>query len=159
MASYRDRRNPEAVHFPGSLTTKIMATVGLFICLLLAILAITSPEKHWMWLLDTVLLSVVVLLLVWTWPAEIITDQHGIRTRRFLGLLSSHISWHEVGRITTVQEFGGLGARLGLGAECLVVAARTGTVTIVHSPRHPDRRRFLLELKQHGVNLGSLSDA
>lgn len=151
--------NPEAVHFPGSLTTKIMASIGLFVCLLLAILAISSPEKHWMWLIDAILISAVAIFLIYAWPSEIITDQHGIHARRFFGLFSSYIEWSEVRGVTLIQEFGGLGARVGASSESLLITDRTGILKITHTPRHPDRQRLLLELKQHGVDIGALPKA
>jgi hypothetical protein len=152
VESHRDPRNPEAVIYPGSLTTKILVVVALSLCLLLAISAVASPEGLWVSIIDGTLIAGLVLLSAVSWPAELVTDQFGIHSLRPLGIRSVHIPWREVGEVGHAMEFGGLGARLGLQAQCIVIQDAARLRRVVHTPRHPDPKRLLLELKQHGVH-------
>ncbi|MBI4893996.1 MAG: hypothetical protein HY821_25485 [Acidobacteria bacterium] len=149
MASYRDRRQPELLRFPGDLRPKILICCALFVNLLCALvsLAITSPWQ--IRAFDFLILGVVSFLEIRAWPREITLDPGGIQLLNLLGKPLRSIAWHEITAMEESHEFGGALARaLGLTTDTLVVRTADPFHSIVHTSRHPDRDRLLREYRQ-----------
>lgn len=146
MASYRDRRQPELLRFPGQWHTRILIGAGLFIAILAAVFVwqFSGPRT------DTrgrelALLALLALWLLACWPGEIVCGPAGVEQRRWFWLVKAKIRWDEVLGIEEKEEFAGLGRRLGLAARVIAVRGARGTVR--HTPRHPDPDRFLRECR------------
>jgi hypothetical protein len=152
VPSYRDHRNPELMHFPGSLGTKILivAAESLFGVLLGAGL-FTGPAGERA--RDSMALLVVMLLVALLWPRHLSIDQHGIRMAGFFGIGKTRIPWSDLDPPADGREM--LHARwmerLGIRGRTLVFRSRVTGARVVHTPRHPDRARLLRELERRGV--------
>lgn len=146
VASYRDRRQPELLRFPGLWLTRILIGSGLFLILLTAVLSewFDSPAAPASMPERVVLLATALWLLA-CWPREIVCGPVGVEQRRLFGLGKTFIRWNEVQSILTRSEFAGLGRWLGLASEVTVVSGPASSIR--HTPRHPDRSRFLSECR------------
>lgn len=147
MASYRDRRHPELLRFPGLWLTRILIGAGLSLLALSAILAIAfDPPGAPLPLAERAALAALALFFLACWPREIVCGPSGIEQRRLFGLGKTFLRWSDVQSVSVHQEFFGIGRRLGLATEVAVVSSPVSRIR--HTPRHPDRARFLLECRQ-----------
>lgn len=146
VASYRDRRQPELLRFPGLWLTRILIGVGLFFVVLTAILSewFDSPGAPASAFERPALFAAALWLLA-CWPREIVCGPTGIEQRRLFGLGKTFIRWNEVQAILTRNEFAGIGRWLGLASEVVVISSPVSRIR--HTPRHPDRARFLSECR------------
>lgn len=146
VASYRDRRQPELLRFPGLWLTRILIGAGLFVIVLTAILSewFDSPGAPASTLERAILFATALWLLA-CWPREIVCGPSGVEQRRLFGLGRLRIRWDEVQAISQRQEFGGLARLFGLAGGLVEVRARGRAVR--HTPRHPDPERFLQECR------------
>ncbi len=150
MASYRDRYNPEALHFPGSFASRTFLTCAVFFCVCLIVgLALigTMLDRT----LNIALVFVVIAVAVAAWPKEILLDQRGLTQRH--GSQRRLMAWNDVGLIQVTSEFRLPLRRKSLPTLTLRVISKDGRHIVEHTPRHPDTHRFTFELQRHGVKL------
>lgn len=150
VASYRDKYNPEALHFLGSVASKSFLGGAIFLCVLLIVWAALAGEAvgrtvH-------MLLSVMVIAAaVAAWPKSILLDQKGLTQHRVSG--SRLLEWKDVKSIELTTEFK-LPQRAGrFPTKTLRLASEDGKTFIEHTPRHTDFHRFVFEIQRHGVKL------
>lgn len=147
VASYRDLRHPELIRFPGLWLTRILIGTALFVLLLTAILsAWFDPPGAPAPLGERAALAAVALWLLACWPREIVCGPSAIEQRRLFGLGRTSIHWGEVQSVSPQPEFFGIGRWLGLDSEVIVVSSPVSRIR--HTPRHPDRARFLQECQR-----------
>jgi len=150
VASYRDRYNPEALHFPGSFAAKSYLSGVVFCCICLIVgLALIGTTLDRM--LNIPLLLAVIAVSVAAWPKEILLDQGGLTQRH--GSERRLMEWSDVGQVLVTSEF-----RLPLRRESfptltLRIVSKDGRHVVVQTPRHPDTHRFAFEIQRHGVKL------
>ena len=150
MASYRDKYNPEALHFPGSAASKAFLAVVLFLCLLLIVWAAVSGSLLQR-MLNTLLAVAVAGMAAAAWPKSILLDQNGLTQHHGTG--KRQLAWQEAGSVEMTSEFG-LPLRGGrYPTRSLRVRSRDGKICVVHTPRHTDFHRFAFEIQRHGVKL------
>lgn len=146
MASYRDRLNPELLRFPGLWRTRILIGAGLLVNGLAGVLCWWFETGHQRpWEAELAVLAALSLWMLACWPREIICGPAGIRQRQWLGLRRLHLAWEDVLALEEYRELGGIGHWLGLEDRALRIVSNHGE--ICHTPRHPDRNRFLLECR------------
>ncbi len=147
VASFRDRCQPELLRFPGLWLTRILIGTGLFVVAVTAILAAWfDPHGARASATEPVALLAAALWLLACWPREIVCGPAGIEQRRLFGSGKTFIRWSEVRSINRKSEFLGIARLLGLDPEVVVVSSPVSSIR--HTPRHPDRPRFLLECRQ-----------
>lgn len=150
VSSFRDRFNPEAVHFPSHFRPKLIICCGAFVCLLSLAPAYWVEQPVSDRLTDTVLVLMVLLICFLAWPSSLTTDQFGISRRYPLPFRRAFIPWKEVASVEEKAPRSGLLAVLGIRSDKLIVYSMDGR-SIAHTPLHGDRARFKHELKLHGV--------
>ena len=156
MASFRDRRNPEAVRFPGDFGPKLLIIVGLFTDIVCTVAEWFSTRSHTDKAPEVVALVLFTVLLLRCWPHEIVVDQYGVHSLSPFGVGGRHIPWSEVALVRPAFELGaGWAARLRLRTDTLEIYSSDSRHKVVHTPRHPDRQRLLFELKQRGVEISA----
>jgi len=154
VPSYRDRQNPEAVRFPGNFVPKLVLALGLIanVLGLVSVAAVGAP--WWNRVLDVILLLGTSLVYLKTWPRVLVTDQFGLHKLGWRAKSRISIAWNEIQSVQPGRELGGdAAAGMGLATDTLVITGSQPGQRIVHTPRHPDRARLLLEMRQHGVKL------
>lgn len=143
--------NPEAVRYPGNFVPKLILSLGLIanVFCLISVFAIGAT-----WLnraIDAVLLITSTLVYLKTWPRVLVTDQFGLHKLGWRTSSRISIPWKEIETVEPGRELGGeKAASMGFATDTLVIGDSSGR-RIVHTPRHPDRARLLLEMRQHGV--------
>lgn len=150
MSSYRDPLNPEAIHFPGKLSTRILFVVLIGFLVLLSIAVLFAREETGRKIVELGVIGFALLVILAAWPPEIITSETGIRQHRFLRLGERFVAWPEVTAIRRSPElFGLFGTRAG-GIETtrVVIESVNGSPRIVHSSLHSDMARFLKEVER-----------
>jgi hypothetical protein len=143
------------MHFPGSLGTKILiAFAELLFIVLLCVSLLTGPAEERAWTSAVTLTMIVLVALLW--PRHLEIDQHGIRMNRLFGLGHTSIPWRDLEPPVQGRELlhAAWMERLGIRGDTLVFRSKTTGATIVHTPRHPDRKRLLNELKRRGITWG-----
>lgn len=146
MTSFRDRRFPELLRFPGLWRPRILVLAGLLINSLAALLCwwfetgAPRPREA-----ELGLLAAISLWMLACWPREIVCGPAGVEQRKRFWLGITRIGWGEVRALEPGEEFFGIGKRFGL--ETSVVCVVSGRAEIRHTPRHPDRERFLRECR------------
>ena len=150
MASYRDQKNPEALHFPGSLASRSFSAGAIFFCLgIIAGLAWIGSQFD-----RTVVVAIVflvVLMAMGAWPKEILLNQNGLTQRR-MGIRHL-VAWQNVGSVETGTEFR-LPFRAGrFPTRTIRVTSKDGRQVVLHTPRHTDLQRFIFEVQKHGIAL------
>ncbi len=146
VASYRDRMNPELLRFPGLWRPRILMGAALLVNALTALLCWwfeTGARRPWE--AELALLAALSLGILACWPREITCGPAGVEQRQWLGLRKVRIGWGEIRALETREEFGGAGRGLGLTVAAIDVVAEGRRIR--HSPRHPDRERFLAECR------------
>lgn len=152
MASYRDRQNPEILHFPGKWSTKLLISIGLVILAFCAAASIFDFQGLSQALFDASIIITAALFLLACWPTELTLDPGGIRRNKALRVGTVQLPWKEIASAKPGRELGGeWAAAIGLRTDTLVLRGASLPLRIVHTPRHTDRARLLLELSQHGV--------
>lgn len=152
VASFRDRRNPEALRFPSYLRIKGLIVCGLTIDLLCAIIVIYGDAADWHLGFDAAIIGLSVILKALIWPPEIVLDQFGLHSCGLVSLFNTHIPWKEVGTVRPSVEVPGFGPKfLGLRNDALEVHSKVGSARVVHTPHHPDRDRLVREVRLRGV--------
>ncbi|MGC8884443.1 MAG: hypothetical protein ACP5UT_16550 [Bryobacteraceae bacterium] len=146
MASFRDRLDPELLHFPGRWRTRILIGAGLLVNALTALLCwwFESPAPRPLEA-ELGLLAALSLWMAACWPREILCGPAGVGQRQWLGLRRVRIPWDEVLAVEPYEEFGGAGKRFGI--ECSALRVVSNRHEIRHTPRHPDPDRFLRECR------------
>ncbi len=150
VSSYRDRRNPEVVHFPGSL--RAIATLGLcgsLAAALFALAAATGPPAMRLGFGAPLLL--VLIAIARMWPRRISLGELGVWQYGIFGRQKYMIAWDDMAPAQESVELRILSAqaRTGFAANRTVVLhSASGQLRIVHTPRHSDRERFLLLARQ-----------
>ncbi len=150
VTSYRDKYNPEALHFPGSFVSRTFLTCSIFFCVCLLVgLALmgTTLDRT----LNIAFVLVVVGLALAAWPKEILLDQRGLTQRH--GSERRLLAWEDVGVVELTSEFRLPLRRETLPTVTLRVKSKDGRHTVVQTPRHPDTHRFAFELQRHGAKL------
>lgn len=150
MGSYRDKYNPEALHFPGAGAAKSFLACTILVAALLIIWAAFTGS-----LVDrTVNVSlalVVIAVSIAAWPKSILLDQEGLTQHGLTG--KRMLAWKEIGSIELTSEFH-LPQRSGrFPTQTLIAGSIDGNVRVHHTPRHTDFHRFTFELQRHGVKL------
>ena len=152
MASFRDRRNPEALRFPSYLRIKGLIVCGFTIDLLCAIVVVFADAGTWNYAIDGAVIGLSVILKAIVWPREIVIDQFGLHSCGLFSLFNTHIPWNEVGAVRSSTEVPGFGPRfLGFRNDALKVQSKDGSARVVHTPHHPDRDRLVREVRLRGV--------
>jgi hypothetical protein len=145
VASYRDKYNPETIHFPAELTSKFLILVGWGLCLLCAVGCMLTHQPLVRTLLELVFLAAVSVFLMRCWPADLRIELRGLSSH-WLWKRRTFIPWGDVDSAQPqTKRLGPLGR-----VEYYVVRGRNG-LQIAHTDRHADRERFVFELKRHGV--------
>jgi hypothetical protein len=146
VASFRDRYNPETIHFPAGLTSKFLILVGWGVCVLAAIACLLTHQPAWRTIVELVFLGAIAAFLYFCWPQDLRIELRGVAG---VGLMRKRtfIAWSEVELAKPETRHFGPWARV----EYYVIGSKNG-VRIRHTERHPDRERFVFELKRHGVN-------
>ncbi len=150
MSSFRDRFNPEAVHFPASLRCKALIIAGALISLLCLIPAYWVEQPIQARAIDTALVILALSFLSLAWPADLMTDQFGLSSKCPWPHKRAFISWKEVASVERKLGYGGRLKGLGIASEFLIVYASDGR-KLAHTPLHGDLGRFEHELEMHGV--------
>jgi len=99
---------------------------------------------------DTALVIPVLIFMLLSWPADLITDQFGLSSKSPWPQKRAFIGWKEVASVERRLAYGGRLAGLGISSEFLIVYGSDGR-KLVHTPLHGDRARFEHELGIHGV--------
>ncbi len=147
MASYWDRRRPELLRFPGLWLTRILIGAALFVLLLTVLLSVWfDPPGAPAPLAERATLAALALWLLACWPREIVCGPVGLEQCRLFGLGKTRILWSEVQSVSVKREFLGIGRWFGLPSQVIVVSSPVSRTR--HTPRHPDRARFLLECQK-----------
>jgi hypothetical protein len=150
VASYRDLVNPEAIHFTGSLPSRVLLGTAMCLCLLLCYPAWMSPSLAER-LVDMGLLSAIFIWCAVSWPREIVVNQYEVLQRRFLG--KRVIALGQIGEVSPASEWG-LPSRGGsLSTRSVRIVHQDGEPSIVFTARHTDLNRFLFELQRRHVAL------
>lgn len=153
MASYRDRRYPEHLRFPGDLRPKILIGVGLFVNACCLGLTVGMAGAWWWRVVEGAVELGVSVLYLWWWPREIVSMSTGLRQAGWLWKKETRIGWKEMKEAEEGWELGGArAAELGLRTDTLVMRGADGA-EIVHTPRHPDRERLVRDMKQSAAQL------
>lgn len=152
VSYYRDRRNPEAVHFPAQL--HVAATYALILIALVLTGVLTLIYDHGMKALtDLAELLACLAFIAFYYPKKITTDETGVRIGSLFGLRKRLIRWDE---IQSVKEraivYGIPPFDAGFVANWVVVIRSVlGGRPVRFTCRHSGRRAFLYELKRWGA--------
>jgi hypothetical protein len=152
VSYYRDRLNPEAVHFPARLH---VAATYAFILLAIAVTVILTliygyGTRRW---LDLATAAACVAVLALYYPKRITTDESGLRVCRLLGFGRRSIRWTDIDRVRERALAPGIPPfSAGVVANWAVeVRPADGARPIRFTCRHSGRRAFLHELKRWGA--------
>ncbi|MBE0659800.1 MAG: hypothetical protein IH602_19055 [Bryobacteraceae bacterium] len=150
MASYRDKHNPEGLHFLGSGGSKSFLGCTIIVCMLLIVWAAFTGGP--LGRAINILLSLIIIAAAAAaWPKSILLDQRGLTQRHGTG--KRLLEWSDLGRIEQSTEFG-LPLRKGrFPTQTLRIRSKDGRTSVVHTPRHTDFHRFVFEIQRHGVKL------
>lgn len=154
VSSFRDRFNPEAVHFPSEIRRKVLIVCGCAFILLCLAPTYWVEQPLQPVIIDTVLAAAAIVFLVCSWPSSLVTDQFGVSEKSVFPGKSVFIAWKDVASVEHFRKFGGFLSYLGIDNEALAVYS-SGGKRIVHGPEHTDRSRFLHELGIYGVFIES----
>ena len=145
MSSFRDQRNPEVVHFPGTLAS--FATLGLCAIIALALLmAATTSGPLWLRLASGVPTLALLVIIYFVWPRRIVLGERGVWLYSLLGRKRFMIPWNELAEPAESVELAILSKspRTGFASnQTVVLASNKLALRTVHTPRHSDRDRFL----------------
>ncbi len=156
VSSFRDRFNPEAVHFPAQIRSKAMIVCGVLLSVLSTLPSYWVEQPLRPVIIDTAILFAVLAFLLSAWPSSLRTDQFGVSRDSPFPYRRVFIAWRDVASFETKVVYGGFLSSLGIYSEALIVYSTDGR-KVVHGPRHPDRARFVHELELHGVATQSAS--
>ncbi len=156
VSSFRDRLNPEAVHFPPGIARKAWIVIGAAVILVCLAPAYWIEQPLQSVIVDSVLAAAALAFLVSAWPWGLVTDQFGVSRKSVYPARSVFIPWKEVASVEPFLLYHGFLANLGIDNEALAVYSSNGK-RIVHGPEHTDRARFLHEFEIHGVVLDAAS--
>ena len=149
MSYYRDKRNPEAVHFPAQM--HVAATYLLVLIALLAVLELTLIYSRGtrMWA-DLAALGACAAVVVFSYPKRVTTDETGVHTDRFPGFHRRLIRWGDVESVREQALVPGLPAflRSPVANWAIVVRSANGAQPVRFTCRQSGREVFLLELKR-----------
>jgi hypothetical protein len=146
VASYRDRYDPETIHFPAALSSKFLVICGLFVNAVTAAGCLLTHQSRERTVIELSALGGLSLLLILAWPRDLRIELRGVASHWLLGR-RVFIPWAEVAEARRADRVIGPGRRV---LYRYVVAAADGR-RIVHTARHPDRERFVFELQRHGA--------
>lgn len=152
MASFRDKYNPETIHFPAGLASKAMIVFGWGMNAVLAVGCVFTHQPILRTIVEVVFLILVSLFLLWCWPPDLRIELKGVSSRWLFGK-KKYIDWKSVkwaGPVVVV-------ASGYFRTDEYRVVANDGSV-IAHTDRHPDRERFVFELRRKGVQAGDAYD-
>lgn len=154
MASYRDRRQPDLLRFPGNLRPRVLILVGLFVNLLCALLTIVTASPWYVRAFD----AIVILGLSWfeirAWPGEITVDSQGLRMHDIFGRCRRFLPWSDIQAVEHARSITHPAVdSLRLSTDILVIRGLSTDQTIVHTSGHPDRDRLLREFELRNVDL------
>lgn len=150
VASYRDKYNPEALHFPGSAESKSFLSATVFVCVLLIVWAALTGDVLGR-TVHILLAGAVICAAVAAWPKAILLDQKGLTQHHGTG--KHLLEWSEAANIEMTPEFR-LPLRKGrFPTQTLRITSKDGKVSVLHTPRHTDFHRFVFEIQRHGVAL------
>jgi hypothetical protein len=150
VSSFRDRFNPEAVHFPASIQCKALIFSGALLVLLCLVPTYWVEQPIEARAIDTALVILALGFMLLAWPADLITDQFGLSSKSPWPHKRAFIAWKEVASVERRLAYGGRLSGLGIAGDFLIVYGADGR-KLVHSPLHGDRARFEHELGIHGV--------
>jgi len=157
VSSFRDRFNPEAVHFPAKIRSKVLIVCGAVAMVLSTLPSYWVEQPLRQTLIDSALLVVGLAFLFSAWPDYLQTDQFGVSQQSPFPHRRVFIAWKDVASIDVKSQLGGLLLKLGIKGDALVVYSSEGR-KVTHGPRHPDRPRFVHELEIHGVTTRTEND-
>jgi hypothetical protein len=106
---------------------------------------VLTHQPFWRTLIELVFLAGVCVFLLFCWPQDLRIELKGVATRWLMGR-RTFIEW---GDVTSAKPFFRQ-YPFGLRSEKYIIRSKQG-VTIAHTERHPDRERFVFELRRHGV--------
>ena len=158
VASFRDRYNPEAVHYPAIIRSKVLIVCGALLMVLSVLPTYWVEQPLQPVLIDTALAVAGLSFVLLAWPDYLKTDQFGVSQESPFPHRRVFIRWKDVASVDSKREYGGFLSGLGVESEALVVYSSEGR-QVVHGPRHPDRPRFVHELEMHGVVIEAEQDA
>lgn len=142
MSSYRDPRNPEVVHFPGTLTA--MATMGLLAIITLCILVLCLLSGPW---LERLLWSIPPLLILafiyGYWPRKIVLGERGVWQYNMAGKQNYMIPWTDIAQAELTGELGSSPQFAFARNQAVRLQSTQQNLVILHTPRHSDPERFL----------------
>ena len=145
MSSFRDPRNPEVVHFPGTLASFACLGFCAFLALVLLLVATTSGPP--LLRIGLSLPPLALLALVFSvWPRRISLGERGVWQYNLLGRQKFMIPWNELAEPAESVELAlfSKSPRAGFASnQTVVLASNKLALRIVHTPRHSDRDRFL----------------
>lgn len=145
MSSYRDRLNPELVHFPGRLASYSVLGACAVACLfMLAVLA--AGEAGWERGVFGPLTCAVLAAVYRAWPRRITLGERGAWQCNILGRKSFMIRWNGMAPPRTGVELGWLLSkpREGFAANrTAVLSSLTHSRKVVLTPRHSGHDHFL----------------
>jgi hypothetical protein len=150
VSSFRDRLNPEAVHFPAKIGSKVLIVCGAVVMVFCALPGYWVEQPMRQTLIDSALAAVGIGFILLCWPNYLKTDQFGVSQQSPFPHRRVFIPYKDVASVEVKPEFGRILSGLGIDGEALVVYSSEGR-KVTHGPRHPDRPRFLHELEIHGV--------
>lgn len=145
MASFRDRYNPETIHFPADLTSKFLIPGGILLNVVLALACLITHQPLWRTIAEIVSLFAVSVVFLLCWPPDLRIELRGVSSRWLFGR-REFIEWKDVKSAYPVTR-----RILGVTLEAYVVESNSGK-KVVHSERHDDRERWVFELRRHGVS-------
>lgn len=152
MASFRDRYNPETIHFPAGLASKALIVFGWGLNAIVAIGCLLTHQSVVRTIVELIFLIAVSVFLLWCWPPDLRIELKGVSSRWLFGR-KKYIDWKSVQSARPVAV---VASRFFRTDEYRVVS--TGGVVIAHTDRHPDRERFVFELRRKGVEAADAYD-
>lgn len=152
VSSFRDRFNPEAVHFPSTFRAKVLIICGVLLVLLSLLSTYYVEPRTLIVVIDTILCAAAVAFLVACWPDSLRTDQFGVWRESVFPFRRVFVPWKEVASVEEKKVHRGFLSSHGIDNNALVVYSSDGK-RIIHGPEHSDRPRFLHELSINGVEV------
>lgn len=154
VSSYRDRLDPEVVHFPGSFASRTLLAVVAFLCVA-TVPVILMFGYGWLNWVHAGLVVILLAVIVGTWPRRICIDDVAVSQFTLFGKRHHFIRHEDMAPVVFTPELRTLAWMTPRRASWTNVVMRSTLENkrIVHTPRHSDRDRFLSELHRRGATI------